>query len=31
MPDKAASLLQQLHHWRKEVGAAMPAANPAFK
>jgi len=31
MPDKAASLLQQLHHWRTQVGAAMPTANPAFK
>jgi arylsulfatase A-like enzyme len=31
MPDKAASLLHQLHHWRTQVGAAMPAANPAFK
>jgi arylsulfatase A len=31
MPDKFALLLQQLHHWRKEVGAAMPTGNPAFK
>jgi arylsulfatase A-like enzyme len=31
MPDKAASLLQQLHHWRTQVGAAMPTGNPAFK
>ena len=31
VPDKAASLLQQLHHWRTQVGAAMPTANPAFK
>ena len=31
MPDKAASLLQQLHHWRTQVSAAMPTENPAFK
>jgi arylsulfatase A-like enzyme len=31
MPDKAASLLQQLHHWRSQVGAASPTPNPAFK
>jgi arylsulfatase A-like enzyme len=31
MPDKAASLLQQLHHWRTQVGAASPSSNPAFK
>ena len=31
MPDKAASLLQQLHHWRTQVGAASPSPNPAFK
>jgi arylsulfatase A-like enzyme len=31
MPDKAASLLQQLHEWRTEVNAAMPTPNPDFK
>lgn len=31
MPDKAASLLKQLNDWRTQVGAAMPAPNPAFK
>ena len=31
MPDKAASLLQQLHHWRAQVGAASPTPNPAFQ
>jgi arylsulfatase A-like enzyme len=31
LPDKAASLLQQLHHWRTQVGAASPSPNPAFK
>ena len=28
MPDKAASLLKQLHDWRTEVNAAMPTPNP---
>ncbi len=28
MPDKAASLLQQLQRWRTQAGAAMPAPNP---
>ena len=31
MPDKAASLLKQLHQWRTEVNAAMPTPNPNFK
>ena len=31
MPDKAASLRQQLHHWRTQVGAAMPRPNSALK
>jgi arylsulfatase A len=31
MPDKAASLLKQLHHWRAQAGAASPTPNPAFK
>jgi arylsulfatase A len=31
MPDKAASLLKQLHQWRVEVNAAMPTPNPNFK
>jgi arylsulfatase A-like enzyme len=31
MLDKAASLLEQLHHWRNQAGAAMPSPNPAFK
>lgn len=28
IPEKAASLLKQLHEWRTEVNAAMPAPNP---
>ena len=31
MPDKAASLLKQLHQWRVEVNAAIPTPNPNFK
>lgn len=31
MPDKAASLLKQLHQWRTEVNAAIPTSNPNFK
>jgi arylsulfatase A-like enzyme len=31
MPDKAASLLKQLHDWRTEVKAAIPTSNPNFK
>lgn len=31
MPDKAASLLKQLHEWRTEVRAAIPTPNPNFK
>jgi arylsulfatase A-like enzyme len=31
MPDKAALLLKQLHHWRTEVNAAIPTSNPNFK
>jgi arylsulfatase A-like enzyme len=31
MPDKAASLLKQLHDWRTEVKAAIPTPNPNFK
>ncbi len=30
-PSRAALLLQQLNHWRTQVGAAMPTANLAFK
>ena len=30
MPDKAASLLKQLHDWRTEVKAAIPTPNPNF-
>ena len=31
MPDKAASILNRLHHWRTQAGAASPTPNPAFK
>ena len=31
MPKKAAELRQRLHDWRKEVDAAMPTPNLAFK
>jgi len=30
MPDRAASLLKQLHQWRTGVNAAMPTPNPNF-
>ena len=30
MPDKAASLRQQLHEWRESVNAAMPTPNPDY-
>ncbi len=29
LPEKAAAMLQQLHEWRRRVGAQMPQANPA--
>ena len=31
MPDKAASILKRLHHWRTQAGVASPTPNPAFK
>ena len=30
-PERAQALLQQLHVWREQVGAAMPTSNPASK
>ena len=30
MPDKVKELQTRLHDWRKEVGAQMPTANPAY-
>jgi arylsulfatase A-like enzyme len=30
-PEKTRALLNQLHQWREQVGAAMPVVNPAFK
>jgi arylsulfatase A-like enzyme len=30
-PEKAASLIKQLHHWRTEVNAAMPSQKPNLK
>jgi hypothetical protein len=30
-PEKAASLLKQLHHWRTEVNAAMPSQKPDLR
>ena len=30
-PEKTAELLRQLHDWHKEVGAAMPTPNPAYR
>jgi arylsulfatase A-like enzyme len=31
MPKQAGELRQRLRDWRKEVGAAMPSPNPAFR
>lgn len=31
MPEKTASLKNQLHTWQKEIGALMPEKNPAFQ
>ncbi|MCA9011406.1 MAG: arylsulfatase, partial [Planctomycetaceae bacterium] len=30
-PDKATALREQLHRWRTEVDAAMPAVNPDYR
>ena len=30
MPGRAAHLRQQLHAWRRQVGAQMPAPNPDY-
>ena len=30
LPDRANALREKLHTWRKEVGAQLPAANPAY-
>jgi len=31
MPEKTASLKNQLHTWQKEIGALIPEKNPAFQ